>query len=82
MSVIGPRPGLWNQDILTAERDKYGASYSSIFIISLVPKLGCIFKEDSRKLAMILISLLYFIYMIALLLHGESGLYPYSFYRA
>ena len=21
MSVIGPRPGLWNQDILTAERD-------------------------------------------------------------
>lgn len=58
------------------------ASYSSIFIISLVPKLGCIFKEDSRKLAMILISLLYFIYMIALLLHGESGLYPYSFYRA
>lgn len=23
MSVIGPRPGLWNQDILTAERDKY-----------------------------------------------------------
>lgn len=26
MSVIGPRPGLWNQDILTAERDKYNAS--------------------------------------------------------
>lgn len=26
MSVIGPRPGLWNQDILTAERDKYGAT--------------------------------------------------------
>lgn len=25
MSVIGPRPGLWNQDLLTAERDKYGA---------------------------------------------------------
>lgn len=25
MSVIGPRPGLWNQDILTAERDKYNA---------------------------------------------------------
>lgn len=24
MSVIGPRPGLWNQDLLTAERDKYG----------------------------------------------------------
>ena len=26
MSVIGPRPGLWNQDFLTAERDKYGAN--------------------------------------------------------
>lgn len=23
MSIIGPRPGLWNQDLLTAERDKY-----------------------------------------------------------
>lgn len=26
MSVIGPRPGLWNQDVLTAERDKYSAN--------------------------------------------------------
>lgn len=26
MSVIGPRPGLWNQDLLTAERDKYLAN--------------------------------------------------------
>lgn len=26
MSIIGPRPGLWNQDLLTAERDKYGAN--------------------------------------------------------
>lgn len=26
MSVIGPRPGLWNQDLLTSERDKYGAN--------------------------------------------------------
>ena len=26
MSVIGPRPGLWNQDQLIAERDKYGAN--------------------------------------------------------
>ena len=24
--IIGPRPGLWNQDYLTAERDKYGAN--------------------------------------------------------
>lgn len=26
MSVVGPRPGLWNQDLLTAERDKYFAN--------------------------------------------------------
>ena len=26
ISTIGPRPALWNQDILTAERDKYGAN--------------------------------------------------------
>lgn len=26
MSVIGPRPALWNQDDLVAERDKYGAN--------------------------------------------------------
>ena len=26
MSIIGPRPGLWNQDKLTAERDRYGAN--------------------------------------------------------
>ena len=26
MSVIGPRPGLWNQDLLTAEREKYGVN--------------------------------------------------------
>src|SRR5699024_8496576 len=32
MSVVGPRPALWNQDDLIAERDKYGAN-------SLVPGL-------------------------------------------
>ncbi len=26
ISVIGPRPALWNQDVLVAERDKYGAN--------------------------------------------------------
>lgn len=37
MSVIGPRPGLWNQDVLTAERDKYGArGHSSIGMISFL----------------------------------------------
>lgn len=32
MSVIGPRPGLWNQDILTAERDKYNANDGGVTI--------------------------------------------------
>ena len=26
MSAIGPRPALWNQELLSAERDKYGAN--------------------------------------------------------
>ena len=26
MSIVGPRPALWNQDLLTAERDKYGVN--------------------------------------------------------
>lgn len=26
LTTIGPRPGLWNQDLLTAEREKYGAN--------------------------------------------------------
>ena len=26
ISLVAPRPGLWNQDLLTAERDKYGAN--------------------------------------------------------
>lgn len=26
MSFVGPRPALWNQELLTAERDKYGAN--------------------------------------------------------
>ena len=26
MSIIGPRPALWNQDDLIEERDKYGAN--------------------------------------------------------
>ncbi len=27
MSIVGPRPALWNQDLLTAEREKYEANY-------------------------------------------------------
>jgi len=26
MSIVGPRPALWNQDDLISERDKYGAN--------------------------------------------------------
>lgn len=26
MSIVGPRPALWNQDLLIAERDRYGAN--------------------------------------------------------
>ena len=26
MSIVGPRPALWNQDDLIAERDKYGTN--------------------------------------------------------
>lgn len=26
MSIIGPRPALWNQEDLIAERDQYGAN--------------------------------------------------------
>lgn len=26
MSVVGPRPALWNQDVLISERDKYHAN--------------------------------------------------------
>ena len=26
LSLVGSRPGLWNQDVLTAERDKYGVN--------------------------------------------------------
>ena len=32
ISLIGPRPALWNQDDLVAERDKYGVNLSLIHI--------------------------------------------------
>lgn len=41
MSVIGPRPALWNQYDLIAERDKYGAND----IISCLT--GCLVKRRS-----------------------------------
>lgn len=61
MSVIGPRPGLWNQDILTAERDKYNANDVSVAIIvsrkgadenALAAAKGCL--RESGKLILCL----------------------------
>lgn len=52
MSVIGPRPGLWNQDILTAERDKRRTD--TIIFFSCIPEkipdidiLACDFFRES-----------------------------------
>lgn len=35
MSVIGPRPALWNQDVLIAEREKYHANDDMFFLYVL-----------------------------------------------
>lgn len=46
MSVIGPRPGLWNQDILTAERDKYNANDTSVLLFT---QFAMVFVESRRS---------------------------------
>lgn len=56
------------------------AEYCSIFAILFVPKLQYVFVEKSKFVAKLLIGGLYFAYMIALLLHGDGGFYPYVFY--
>lgn len=49
MSVIGPRPGLWNQDILTAERDKYNANDVKPGLVKIINvlkiKIFCIYLD-------------------------------------
>ncbi|WP_285959079.1 EpsG family protein [Thomasclavelia spiroformis] len=55
------------------------SSYFSPFLILFIPKLIFIFKKDSQQLAIFMICILYFLYMIILLLHGEANLYPYNF---
>lgn len=55
------------------------ADYCYIFAILYIPKLQYIFTENSRRLGKVLIGGLYFLYMIALMLHGDANLYPYTF---
>lgn len=80
MSVIGPRPGLWNQDILTAERDKYNANnvkpgltgYIMTWGIDHIPQLAQYriynMMSDYRGTGLVqilfFIPLLYFLYLI------------------
>lgn len=56
------------------------AAYFDIYVILLAPKLRYAFSKNCRVSAVILICLLYMGYMIAMLLHKESGLYPYNFF--
>lgn len=55
------------------------ASYFNIVLILFLPKLKFIFADKSKNAGRILILVLYFLYMYALLLHGESALLPYRF---
>lgn len=58
------------------------AMYFDIYAIVYIPKLKYIFSDRSKKIGVILILTLYFIYMILLILHGEANIYPYSFYKS
>jgi len=40
MSLVGPRPALWNQDDLIAERDKYGANDVPVGLTGLAQVRG------------------------------------------
>jgi len=51
MSVIGPRPGLWNQDLLTAERDKYGANDIKPGLTNWMSTVGKNINEVERLIA-------------------------------
>lgn len=54
MSIIGPRPALWNQDVLIAERDKYGAKRLHIPIFHMEAgnrcKDECLPEETNRRI--------------------------------
>ena len=55
------------------------AIYFHVSSILLIPKLKCIFAENSKRTGELLIGGLYFIYMCAMLLHGDGGCLPYTF---
>ena len=40
LSLVGPRPALWNQDDLIAERDKYGANAIPVGLTGLAQVMG------------------------------------------
>lgn len=54
-------------------------SYFTPFLALYISRLIYIFKIESRITAILIICTFYFAYMVVLLLHGESGLYPYNF---
>lgn len=55
------------------------AAYINIYLIIFIPNLEYCFEKNSKKIGMIIILLFYFLYMTSMMLHGEYGLYPYSF---
>lgn len=55
------------------------AMYLDIYMIIYIPNLKEIFADRCKILGKILILVLYFIYMLLLLLHGEANVYPYKF---
>lgn len=56
------------------------ASYFNMHSIMLLPKLESAFTQNSKRSAMVLMAALYFAYMCAMLLHGDGGCLPYTFY--
>ena len=58
-------------------RVAYYFSTSSVLLISKIPHM--FEKENNKRMIAIVITVLYFIYMVALLLHGDGGYLPYNF---
>lgn len=54
------------------------AEYFSIATILFIPKLECIFSQNSKVIGKLCIMLLYFMFMCMLLLSGEGNYYPYK----